>query len=682
MYFKIKKILIISLILILYINLLPSKFVETAKGANVNFPTTDPIYSTPIAGYWIAPWDHSLDGQSLVVDGQNKSSKYNPTLMIDDDENSQVHRFANITLQNQGYISHSATAMKVANSFVIEWIGWIRIDTVGTYTFRALHDDGVRVWVNNSLVVNHWGNTGARWTNGNIALNEGYYPIKIRYYEDGGDQTMRLAWQGPGGLNQDPIPSSRLYFGDANLLINGGHNYHATKHSGMTQGGLWGKYFAYSGESIPRWVTNRIDPQIVFNNSVFNKQGFWVPNGWIVIYPSSPTYAPSGKSAGDPYLPGLNLNLSGNLDIGSNCQINADGKGYVSLNKSEVPVEHRYAGPGNNGQKAAGYGGRGGVGSGLTYGNTESNKKHPYLLGSGARISFEVATRNLGGAGGGRIRIEANAITLKTSSGKSGRISTQGYNASAFVYDTIRYGANYVYEGGGSGGSVDLITKDLNMDVNIGNIISAMGGTGGKRHGNSSPAGGGGRIGIKTAGYLPALARAAKLYDTYEDTNNSEYVRLHVLGAYPALSVYAGGGSRDDSGQDFNGYPGSFYYEGFVHKATLDKTSDKTALGKNTTANFTANYTIPSAATNYIISGGSASNPKSLPNWEFKEDFDSSKPFLFYNLTLDGGYFVMDGEYFFNNLTLANGAVVTHSGANNEGNYGGVRAGLKISVLG
>jgi len=63
------------------------------------------------------------------------------------------------------------------------------------YRFCAMSDDGVRIWVNNQLVVDEWhanngvAYCGAFWSSG------GTYPVKVEYYEDGGNALLYVWWE-------------------------------------------------------------------------------------------------------------------------------------------------------------------------------------------------------------------------------------------------------------------------------------------------------------------------------------------------------------------------------------------------------------------------------------------------------------------------------------------------------
>jgi hypothetical protein len=99
-------------------------------------------------------------------------------------------------------------AQIAADTFSVRWQGRIQAVETGTYSFRTTSDDGVRLWVNNVLLVDKLVDQSATaWTN-TINLTAGqFYDIRIDYYENGGDALMKLEWQRPGrGFEVVPTP--------------------------------------------------------------------------------------------------------------------------------------------------------------------------------------------------------------------------------------------------------------------------------------------------------------------------------------------------------------------------------------------------------------------------------------------------------------------------------------------
>ncbi len=99
----------------------------------------------------------------------------------------------------------------VGDSFSIRWTGEVLAPATGTYTFFTQSDDGVRLWVNGTQLVNNWTDHASTENSGTISLTAGQrYPIRLEFYENGGFAVIELRWQGPG-ITKQIIPTLYLY---------------------------------------------------------------------------------------------------------------------------------------------------------------------------------------------------------------------------------------------------------------------------------------------------------------------------------------------------------------------------------------------------------------------------------------------------------------------------------------
>ncbi len=95
------------------------------------------------------------------------------------------------------------------NSFSVRWTGFITINVSGTYTFWTDSDDGVRLKIGDSTVVENWTDHSPTWNSGNLVLSEDEYPLTLEFYENGGGAVMELEYQGPG-IARQTIPVNVL----------------------------------------------------------------------------------------------------------------------------------------------------------------------------------------------------------------------------------------------------------------------------------------------------------------------------------------------------------------------------------------------------------------------------------------------------------------------------------------
>ena len=105
----------------------------------------------------------------------------------------------------------SAPAAGVAaTTFSVRWTGGLVPRLSEMHTFTVTADDGVRLWVNDELIVTNWVNQDAKPVSGQIALRAGVaVPITLEYFQNTGAASVRLEWASPG-MPREVIPQDRL----------------------------------------------------------------------------------------------------------------------------------------------------------------------------------------------------------------------------------------------------------------------------------------------------------------------------------------------------------------------------------------------------------------------------------------------------------------------------------------
>ena len=98
-----------------------------------------------------------------------------------------------------------------ADTFSVRWQGQVQAVLSETYTFYTTTDDGVRLWVNNQLIIDRWIDQGPTEWSGSIALSGGVkYDIRMDYFENGGGALAKLAWSSPS-TTKAIIPQIQLF---------------------------------------------------------------------------------------------------------------------------------------------------------------------------------------------------------------------------------------------------------------------------------------------------------------------------------------------------------------------------------------------------------------------------------------------------------------------------------------
>lgn len=120
-----------------------------------------------------------------------------------------VRSFIQPTMDSQGTASAPPVYGVSGGSFSARFEGKIRAKYSETYTFRVTHDDGAKLWVNGSLIVDKWTTTGT--DTGTIALTAGQlYDIKLEWKNTTGNWDIRLEWNSTS-QPYETVPETRLY---------------------------------------------------------------------------------------------------------------------------------------------------------------------------------------------------------------------------------------------------------------------------------------------------------------------------------------------------------------------------------------------------------------------------------------------------------------------------------------
>ena len=130
------------------------------------------------------------------------------------------------------------------------WSGQLKAPASGTYTIATLSDDGVRLWVDNKLLIDDWNVHGDTKNRADIELEAGAsYPIVLEYFQGESGASCRLLWT-PPGEDESLIPRNQLYPDYDRGIIGTGD-------------GLAGQYFpALDFKGLP---LQRVDAQINTN---------------------------------------------------------------------------------------------------------------------------------------------------------------------------------------------------------------------------------------------------------------------------------------------------------------------------------------------------------------------------------------------------------------------------------
>ena len=113
----------------------------------------------------------------------------------------------------------------IANDhFSARWTG--NFDhTPGRYSFTVVSDDGVRLWVNNQLIIDEWQDNQNKTFQADMVLPGGAAPLRLDYYENTGAALIKLTAEqvggGSGTVPATPVPAqSDLPAGQTGIVVN------------------------------------------------------------------------------------------------------------------------------------------------------------------------------------------------------------------------------------------------------------------------------------------------------------------------------------------------------------------------------------------------------------------------------------------------------------------------------
>lgn len=87
--------------------------------------------------------------------------------------------------------------------FSVRWTGKVKAPITGNFIFDLISDDGVRLWFDDKLVIDHWTDHAPESREYEVQLVAGKeYKVKIEFYENGGGAVCKFGWTLPG---EDPM---------------------------------------------------------------------------------------------------------------------------------------------------------------------------------------------------------------------------------------------------------------------------------------------------------------------------------------------------------------------------------------------------------------------------------------------------------------------------------------------
>jgi len=97
------------------------------------------------------------------------------------------------------------------DNFSARWVGVVEALYSEPYVFTTNSDDGIRVWLNDLLIIDSWVDQGATLHSSSVInlVTGQRYGLRVEYYENGGGTVAQLFWESPSTPRQI-IPAGAL----------------------------------------------------------------------------------------------------------------------------------------------------------------------------------------------------------------------------------------------------------------------------------------------------------------------------------------------------------------------------------------------------------------------------------------------------------------------------------------
>lgn len=141
------------------------------------------------------------------------------------------------------------------DGFSITWNGLIKIDKTEIHKFYTYSDDGVRLFINDQLIIDNWSKHRATETVAKLNMAQGLYKIRLEYNEIHSSATLKLSWSS-NSINKRVIPPENL----AHVSSQKPQNITADN---VNWKGIKGNYF--NGKNFENLVLSQIDKSINFD---------------------------------------------------------------------------------------------------------------------------------------------------------------------------------------------------------------------------------------------------------------------------------------------------------------------------------------------------------------------------------------------------------------------------------
>ncbi|HRK79862.1 MAG TPA: DUF1080 domain-containing protein [Saprospiraceae bacterium] len=104
----------------------------------------------------------------------------------------------------------------LTDNFAVRVEGYLRIPKTSNYLFRLKSDDGSQLFIGNKLIIDHDGLHGDAPKDGEVALEEGFHPFRIDFFQGGGGKALFFEWSSFDSNGEFGTVPAMAFFHDKN----------------------------------------------------------------------------------------------------------------------------------------------------------------------------------------------------------------------------------------------------------------------------------------------------------------------------------------------------------------------------------------------------------------------------------------------------------------------------------
>ncbi|AKD56212.1 glycoside hydrolase [Spirosoma radiotolerans] len=162
---------------------------------------------------------------------------------------STLPTFSTLTPVKSGIINTPTLAVRSRDdNFALRYTGYVKIPADGVYTFYTNSDDGSKLLIGSTEVVNNDGGHVVQERSGTIGLKAGLHALTIVYFEGGGDQALTVSYSGTN-LSKQVIPDASF------MRVAPVVSLRAADNPANTTAGLDYSYYEGSWSNLPDFNT-------------------------------------------------------------------------------------------------------------------------------------------------------------------------------------------------------------------------------------------------------------------------------------------------------------------------------------------------------------------------------------------------------------------------------------------